>query len=150
MEVLLRQTIEKLGQIGDVVTVKAGYARNYLLPTGRAALVNKNSLADIERDRVVAMAQEQLRVDTHKELAEALSKTSVTLEGNANEEGHLFGSVNAAQIAKALREKGFAIEDRMVRLEAPLKEIGVFDVSVHLHAEVETTTKVWVVQAKPD
>ena len=77
------------------------------------------------------------------------AKASVTIEGRANAEGHLFGSVSAAQIAAALRDKGIAVEERQIRLENPLKEIGVVDVPVHLHAEIETKVKVWVVQQKP-
>ncbi len=150
MDVLLKTTIDKLGRIGDVVSVKPGYARNYLLPSGSAVLVNKGSLAGIEQDRVSAVAEEASRVQNLKGLADALRQASVTIQGKANDEGHLFGSVSPAQIADALREKGLAIEDKMIRLEAPLKEIGVFDVSVHLHADVEAITKVWVVQTKPD
>ena len=150
MDVLLKTTIEKLGRIGDVVSVKPGYARNFLLPSGRAVLVNKGSLAGIEQDRALAVAEEVSRVQGLKGLADALAQASVTIEGKANAEGHLFGSVTPAQIGEALREKGLAIEDKMIRLEAPLKEIGVFDVTVHLHSDVEAITKVWVVQAKPD
>lgn len=149
MELLLKQSIEHLGRVGDVVKVKNGYARNYLLPRGMAVMVTKANVAEIERARALALAEEQARVDTLKQLAQKLAETSVTLEGRANEEGHLFGSVSAAQIAAALRDKGFAVEERMVRLAAPLKEIGVSDVPVHLHASVETTVKVWVVQQKP-
>lgn len=149
MELLLKQSIEHLGRVGDVVKVKNGYARNYLLPRGMAVMVTKANVAEIERARALAMAEENARVETLKQLAQKLAETSVTIEGRANEEGHLFGSVSAAQIAASLRDKGFAIEERMVRLVAPLKEIGVTDVGVHLHASVETTVKVWVVQQKP-
>jgi large subunit ribosomal protein L9 len=150
MDVLLKTTIDKLGRIGDVVAVRAGYARNFLLPTGRAVVVNKANLEGIERDRAAAVVEEQTRVDGYKALSETLAQTSVTVEGKANEEGHLFGSVTAAQIGTALREKDLPIEDKMIRLDTPLKEIGVFDVTVHLHTDVEATTKVWVVQAKPE
>jgi large subunit ribosomal protein L9 len=150
MDILLKKSIEKLGRLGDVVAVRPGYARNFLLPTGRAVLVNKANLDSIERDRAAAIAEEESRVQSYKGLADTLKQTSVTVEGKANEEGHLFGSVSAAQIAAALREKGIQIDDKMIRLDAPLKEIGVFDVTVHLHAEVEATTKVWVVQSKPE
>lgn len=149
MELLLKQSIEHLGRVGDVVKVKNGYARNYLLPRGMAVMVTKANVAEIERARALALAEEQARVDTLKQLAQKLTETSVTIEGRANEEGHLFGSVSAAQIAASLRDKGFAVEERMVRLAAPLKEIGVTDVAVHLHASVEATVKVWVVQQKP-
>lgn len=150
MDVLLKTRIEKLGSVGDVVAVSAGYARNFLLPTGRAVLVNQANLDAIERDRATAVLEEQSRIVGLKTMANTVGEASVTIEGKANEEGHLFGSVSAAQIAAALREKGLPVEDKMVRLDAPLKEIGVFDVAVHLHADVTATTKVWVVQAKPE
>lgn len=150
MDVLLKTSIEKLGLVGDVVSVKPGYARNYLLPTGRAVPVNKANLEMIEHDRIAALAEEEARFTNLRGLADAVAQTSVTIEGKANEEGHLFGSVSAAQIGEALREKGLAIDDKMIRLDTPLKEIGVFDVTVHLHADVEVQTKVWVVQAKPE
>lgn len=150
MEVLLKISIEKLGRVGDIVSVRPGYARNYLLPTGRAVPVNKANLEMIDRDRVVALAEAEARFSDLRGLADAVAQTSVTIEGKANEEGHLFGSVSASQIGDALREKGLAIEDRMIRLDNPLKEIGVFDVAVHLHPDVEVQTKVWVVQSKPE
>jgi large subunit ribosomal protein L9 len=149
MELLLRQNIEHLGRVGDVVKVKSGYARNFLLPKGLAVPVTKANLTEIEHARAAAMAEEQARTALFRELAQKLTEASVTVEGRANEEGHLFGSVNAAQIAAALREKGFAIEEKQIRLEQQLKEIGVFDVPVHLHQGVDATIKVWVVQQKP-
>jgi len=149
MELLLKKSIDNLGRIGDVVTVKPGYARNYLLPLGYAVPVTKANLEQIEKERIKALAEERQRVEGLKEFAQKLRGISITIEGRANEEGHLFGSVTAAQIADAVRDKGFPIEARAVRLEHPLKEIGVFDVPVHLHADVFTEVKVWVVQAKP-
>lgn len=149
MELLLRQTVDKLGRVGDVVKVKSGYARNYLLPRGLAVMVTKANVAEIERARALALAEEQARIGTMKELAAKLAGTSVTVEGRANEEGHLFGSVTATQVAAALRQKGFPIEDRQVKLDNPLKEIGVVDVPLHLHPGVDAAIKVWVVQQKP-
>lgn len=149
MELLLKQSVEHLGRVGDVVKVKSGYARNYLLPRGMAVMVTKANVAEIERARAQALAEEQQRIGSLKELAQRIAETSVTIEGRANEEGHLFGSVNVAQVAAALRQKGLPIEERHVRLEHPLKEIGVFDVPLHLHQGVDATVKVWVVQQKP-
>src|SRR5262245_58241603 len=149
MELLLKQNVEHVGKIGDVVKVKRGYARNYLLPRGLAVMVTKNSMAEIEHARALAMDEEQSRVTSMKELAAKIGEASVTIEGRANNEGHLFGSVSGAQIAAALRDKGINVDDKQVRLEQPLKEIGVFDVVVHLHATVDATVKVWVVQQKP-
>jgi large subunit ribosomal protein L9 len=149
MELLLKQNIEHLGRIGDVVKVKSGYARNYLLPRGLAVMVTKSNVAEIERARALAMAEETKRVAGLRDLAAKLAEASVTIEGRANAEGHLFGSVTNSNVAAALREKGLAVEDKQVRLENPLKEIGVYDVAVHLHADVESKVKVWVVQQKP-
>ncbi|MCR9246366.1 MAG: 50S ribosomal protein L9 [bacterium] len=149
MELLLRQNIEHLGRTGDVVDVKPGYARNYLLPQGLAVAVTKSNVAEIEAARAAAFAEEQGRIQGYKDLSTKLAETSVTIESKANEEGHLFGSVTATNIAAALREKELSVEDRHVRLDQPIKEIGVFDVVVHLHTDVEATIKVWVVQQKP-
>ena len=150
MELLLKRDISSLGRVGEVVTVKPGYARNYLLPMGYAIPVTKANLAEIEAARAAALAAEEARVAELKERSAELAEASVTIEGRANDEGHLFGSVSAQNIAEAFQEKGFAIDAKMVRLEAPLKEIGVYDVILHLHADVEVETKVWVVQAKPE
>jgi large subunit ribosomal protein L9 len=149
MQLLLKQNVEHLGRTGDLVEVKSGYARNYLLPRGLAVAVTKSNVAEIERVRAKALLEEQQRVATLKEMAAKMADVSVTIEGRANEEGHLFGSVGPMQIAAALRDKGLAIDERQVRLQHPLKEIGVFDVVIHLHADIEPTVKVWVVQQKP-
>lgn len=149
MELLLKQNVEHLGRTGDVVKVKSGYARNYLLPRGLAVMVTKTNVAEIERARAMALAEEQKRIGSLRDLAAKLAEASVTIEGRANAEGHLFGSVSNVNIAAALREKGLPVEDKQVRLDNPLKEIGVYDVAVHLHADVESKVKVWVVQQKP-
>lgn len=149
MELLLKQNIEHLGRTGDVVKVRPGYARNYLLPRGMAVAVTKSNVAEIERARAQALLEEQQHVQSLKDLATKLAEASVTIEGRANSEGHLFGSVGPAQIAAALRDKGLPVNEKQVRMEHPLKEIGVFDVTLHLHATVDATVKVWVVQQKP-
>ena len=150
MELLLKQNVEHLGRTGDLVDVKPGYARNYLLPHGMAVMVTKSNVAEVERARAAALAEEEARLTGLKDMASKLGDVSVTIEGKANEDGHLFGSVSAAQIAASLREKDVPVEDKQVRLENPIKEIGVYDVVVHLHADVESTIKVWVVQQKPE
>ena len=109
MEVLLKRSIESLGGIGDVVTVRTGYARNYLLPLGYAVPMSQANVAEIERMRARALAEEQERLGGLRDLLEKLTQTSVTIEGRANEEGHLFGSVTPAQVGQALREKDFEL-----------------------------------------
>lgn len=149
MQLLLNKNIEHLGRIGEIVTVKPGYARNYLLPMGLAVPVTKANLAQIEKVRERAVAEERQRLDAMKEFAAKVEQTSVTIEGRANDDGHLFGSVAATQIAHALQEKGITVEAKTIRLDHPIKEIGVYDVVIHLHPEVDATVKVWVVQSKP-
>ena len=150
MELLLNKTIEHLGRTGDVVDVKPGYARNYLLPRGLAVMVTKGNMHQVAAARAAAIAEEVARLAELKDMASKLGEVSVTIEGKANDDGHLFGSVGAPQIAASLREKGVPVDDKQVRLEHPIKEIGVYDVVVHLHAEVESSIKVWVVQQKPE
>ena len=148
MQVILRKDVEKLGRIGDVVKVRAGYARNYLLPQGIAYPVSADNLKRIEAERERARQEEERRLQEVKSFAEKLATTSVTIEAKA-EGGRLFGSVTPQMISDALKEeKGFQVPVKSIRLEQPLKEIGVYDVPVHLTPEVEVNLKVWVVEAR--
>ena len=145
MQVLLRNTLEKLGKRGDIVTVKEGYARNYLLPKGIAVEVRPDDLKLVEAERrrlTKAAEQETLEV---AELAEKLSAASVTITARANEEGHLFGSVGETEIAQALSSEVVPVEASAVKLEAHIKDLGVYDVTIHLAGDRNVTTKVWVV-----
>ncbi len=148
VQVILRKDVEKLGKVGDVVTVKAGYARNYLLPQGVAYPVTPDNLKRIEAEKERARQEEERRLEEIKSFGEKLASTSVTIEAKA-EEGRLFGSVTAQMVAEALKaERGLEIPVKAVRLEHPLKEIGVYDVPIHLHPGVEVNLKVWVVEAR--
>ena len=145
MQVLMKKNLEKLGQIGDVVTVKSGYARNYLLPLGLAVpLTDANrKLMEIEKQKHQNFLTKREEELSH--LGEKLAAASVTIQSKANEEGHLFGSVSAQQIAEALNDEGYPVEARMVQLETPIKEVGVYEVPVQLKPDLTATTKVWVV-----
>jgi len=148
MKLVLSRNVENLGKVGDVVMVKAGYARNYLIPQQLAFPVNKENLRRIEAEKERIRQEEMRQFHQVKELAEVLATTSVTIEAKA-EEGHLFGSVSASMIVDALREqKRIEINPKAVRLENPLKDIGVYDVTIHLHPELEVATKVWIVEAR--
>src|SRR5438309_5654552 len=144
VEVLLRTSVESLGRVGEVVRVRPGFARNYLLPQGIAVLPTKENLRLVEKDKVVEATLEAERAKARAELAARLSGLSVTIEAKANPEGHLFGSVGAKQVAEALSAKGFAIEERQVRLE-PVKQLGEYEVKVHLSPDTEPAIKLWVV-----
>src|SRR5436190_6252096 len=145
VQLLLIQSVDHLGKQGDVVTVKRGYALNYLLPQGLATVATDHHRRMVEKHRARLQEIEKARLATLRQLAEAIGKQSVTIEANANEEGHLYGSVNANEIAAALKGAGFHITTDQVRLEGPLKELGLYTVKIHLHAEIDAELKVWVV-----
>lgn len=145
VELMLAEDVVSLGKQGDIVKVKPGYARNYLLPQGyatvateenkRRVLQHQTKLAEIQKQKMQALSQ----------LADRVAKYSVTLEANANEEGHLYGSIVAIDISKALVAAGYAIEEDHIKLEGPLKELGMYTVKIQLHNDIKTEVKVWVV-----
>jgi large subunit ribosomal protein L9 len=145
VQLLLIQSVDHLGKQGDVVTVKRGYALNYLLPQGLATVANDHHRRMVEKHKARLNEIEKARLASLRQLADAIAKQSVTIEANANEEGHLYGSVNAQEIAAALKAAGFHITTDQVRLEGPLKELGLYTVKIHLHAEIDAELKVWVV-----
>jgi large subunit ribosomal protein L9 len=147
VEVLLAENVESLGQQGEIVRVKPGYARNYLLPHGLATVATESNKKMVVRHKQKLAALEVERVKSLRGRADALSKYSVTLEANANEEGHLYGSILGNDISKALKAAGHDVSPDQVKLEGPLKELGMYTVKVELHSQVKTEVKVWVVPA---
>lgn len=150
MQVLLRREIDHLGAAGDLVTVRPGYARNYLLPQGLALAVSPENARLIEAERETLVQAEQVRVKALADVAQKLADVSVTIADKASPEGHLYGSVNAARIADALQALGFEVDAKMVDLDEPIKELNVYDVPVRLHSGVEASVKVWVVSDAAD
>lgn len=146
IKVILRQDIEKLGAEGEVVNVRAGYARNYLLPKGFAYDATPANLRRIEEER--RRAEERARRDylEARRRAKALEGVSLTFQARAGEESKLFGSITNADIAEKLNEQGldFEVDRRQIELDEPIKTLGVFSVPVRLHAEVRPEIKVWV------
>ena len=145
MKLLLIENVQHVGNQGDVVEVKPGFGRNYLIPQGLATFVTPETLARTEKHRAKIEALRIAKLADLKMLARELEKQSITIEANANEEGHLYGSVSAIDIAKALQKEKFDIGEDHVRLEGPIKELGLYHVAVHLAPEVDTDVKVWVV-----
>ena len=137
MQVVLLERIDKLGQMGDVVTVKDGYARNYLVPHGKALRATKANLAEFERRRVQLEAVNLERKEEAKKVARRIDGRSVVIVRQAGEGGQLYGSVNARDIAAAFTEGGVTIERRQVQLPAALKTLGIHQVRVRLHPEVD-------------
>jgi large subunit ribosomal protein L9 len=145
VELLLAEDVPALGKQGDIVQVRAGYARNYLLPQGLATVASEHNKRMVEKHRVKLGELVKQRLQELKKLADAISKYSVTIEAHANEEGHLYGSIGAADISKSLRGASFDVAPECVKLEGPLKELAMYTVKIQLHPEVETEVKVWVV-----
>lgn len=147
VEVLLAEDVENVGAQGEIVRVKPGFARNYLLPQGLATVATEHNKRMVEQHRQRMAEAEAARLKSLKDLADAIGKYSVTLEANANTEGHLYGSIVGQDIAKALKAASFPVTADNIRLEGPLKELGMYTVAVQLHDKVKTEVKVWVVPA---
>jgi large subunit ribosomal protein L9 len=145
MHVLLTQRVPHVGQPGDLVKVRPGFARNFLLPQGLATFATPHNLRIVDKHRERLRQLEEARKAELKGLAAQLAQASVSIEANANEEGHLYGSVNADQIAAALRTGGFPVDPDMVKIEGPLRELGLFEIRLALGHDVETQVKLWVV-----
>lgn len=146
MEIILRQAVDNLGHPGDVVEVKAGYARNYLLPRGLAFLATAGNKKRIEQDRARLEEAENQRRTAAQELAAKLEEVSLTFSARVGEEGKLFGSVTAADIAQQLEAQGLHVERRLIDLHDPIRALGVYRVPVRLHADVKPEVKVWVIK----
>ena len=142
---LLVQSVEKLGEPGEVVEVRPGFANNYLLPQGLATIATDHHKRMVEKHRSCLLEIQKARIASLKAIASAISKQSVTIEANANDEGHLYGSVGQAEIATALKQHEFSVAPDQVRLEGPLKELGLYTVKVHIGPDVDADLKVWVV-----
>jgi len=146
MDVILRQDVDNVGRAGELVTVKDGFGRNYLLPRGLAYLASESN-----RRRIEAEAKQQVRkagaqLDSARELAERLEAVSLTFTMKAGEGDKLFGSVTAADVADRLLAEGFTVDKKAVELHEPIKALGVYKVPVRVHHEVKPEVRVWVVK----
>jgi len=146
MKIILRKEHEKLGQIGSIVEVKDGYARNYLIPRGIAYPANAGNTRALEEEKKQAVRRSSKEVKTNEHLAANLDKVSLTIPAKVGEDDKLFGSVTSQMIADALKEKGFSIDKRIIDLEEPIKALGIYTVNVKLHQSVVGKVKVWVVR----
>lgn len=147
VELLLVQSVEHLGKSGDLVRVRPGYAFNYLLPQGLATVATEHHKLMVAKHRAELERLEKARIDELKALAAKIARQSLTIEANANDEGHLYGSVGELEIVNALKQQNIHLAAEQVRLEGPLKELGLYTVKIHLGHDVEAEAKVWVVPA---
>lgn len=146
MKVILKEQVEKLGSSGDIVEVKPGYGRNFLIPRGLALRATEANIRIVEEKKRRLIAMEEKEKKEAQILAEKLTGTSVTIPVEVGEDEKLFGSVTSMDIAKGLNEEGVEIDKRDILLEDPIKKLGVYDIQIRLHPEITATIKVWVVK----
>ena len=150
MKVLLCEDIDRLGWLGDVVEVNNGYARNYLLPQGLAKVANESSIRAIAEEKARRAEQRRLDGKRLEEAVKAIEGAEAVVAAKANEQGHLFGSVNERQIAANLREQGFEVRDEIVQLPEHIKEIGTHSVTLKFRDDLTATVNVVVVPEQQD
>lgn len=148
MEVILLEKVENLGNLGDRVKVRAGYGRNYLIPTGKATVATPANVAkfEVRRAELEKMAGEALAAAQARR--QALEGVAVTVKANAGEEGRLFGSVGTTDVAQALTDAGVKVERHEVRLPTgPFRQVGEYEVTIHLHTDVDAQVRVVIMPA---
>ena len=145
-ELILLEDVEGLGKIGDVVKVAPGYARNYLLPRGKAEIINKGTLRQVEARKLKQQQEHAARLEVAKTMAAKIEALNLVIPMAVGENDKLFGSVSAQMIADLIKENGIEIEKNIVALDENLRDLGEFQVAIKLHAEVVAQVKVQIVK----
>jgi large subunit ribosomal protein L9 len=149
MQLVLTEDIAHLGKQGELVEVRSGYGRNYLLPRGMATVPTQHNLRLLERYKQRVLQAREARIADLRVLAEQIQRVPhLTVEANANDEGHLYGSVTGVEVSRALKGKNLKVEPDMVKLPGPVKVCGLYEVPLALGYDIETTVKVMVVPLK--
>ena len=146
MKIIMRDDVENVGRVGEVVTVKDGFARNYLIPRKLAINASPGNLRAIDQVKIQKDQRDKKRMRDGDRVKVAMEKVSVTAEVQVGEEDRVFGSVTSAHIAELLKDKGFTIDKRDILLEEPLKALGVYTVDVKIDRDIVAKIKVWVVK----
>ncbi len=144
MQVILLETIQKVGSLGDLANVKAGYARNFLIPQGKAKPATKANLAEFETLKADLQAKEAAALKEAQTVEAKMNGTVCTITANAGDEGKLFGSINTADIKASLADAGFEVEKRNINMPEAIRHVGEYEVSVTLHTEITVSIKVIV------
>jgi large subunit ribosomal protein L9 len=150
VQLLLIQSVEHLGKQGEVVEVKRGFALNYLLPQGLATIATDHHRRMVEKHRAKLDEIARQRMASLRAVLSELSRTSVTIEANANDEGHLYGSVGSTEISRSLKQQDLTVLPDQIILQGPLKEVGLYTVKVRLAPDAEGDLKVWVVPSSSE
>jgi large subunit ribosomal protein L9 len=148
MQVILKEDVEHLGKSGELVTVRPGYGRNYLIPQGLAVLATEKNVARLEHEKRIISARNARLLKDAQAVAEKLGSIEVAIQRQAGEEDKIFGSVTTRDIEEALREKGLPIDRKKIVLADPIRTLGVYTLDVKLTRDVVGKIKVWVVAKK--
>jgi len=146
MEVILNQDVERLGKAGQIVKVKEGFARNFLIPNGLAVSLTAANLKKLEQEKQKKVLQLDKSRKGAEELSARLASLSLTIPVLTQEEDKLYGSIAAQDVAAALKEEGFEIDKKSIVLDVPIKSLGIYEVPIELHPEVSCKIKIWVVK----
>ena len=146
MKVILRKNYDQLGNIGDLVDVKDGYARNFLIPRQIAYIATKGNIRALEEEKQQLAKKEVKDLEKAKTVAAELENVSITIPVKVGEEDKIFGSVTSQMISDALKDKNYDIDKRKIDLEEPIKALGIYSVNIKLHNEVNAIVKTWVVR----
>jgi large subunit ribosomal protein L9 len=146
MKVILKEDVKKLGNMGQIVTVADGYARNYLVPKGLAVEASTKNMKSLEHAQKVIQEKAKKVKESMEEFAERLSKVTLVMKAKAGEEGKLFGSVTSMDIAEQLKNEGIDIDKKKILLEEPIKRLGNYTVGIHLHADINSRINLQVVE----
>ncbi len=146
MKVILRQDYETLGKIGDMIDVKDGFAINFLLPRKIAYSALKGNVAALEDEKKSLAKKSEQELKSAENLATELEKVSVTIPVQVGEEDKIFGTVTTQMISDSLKEKGYEIDKRKIDIPEPIKSLGIYEVNIKLHSNVDAKIKVWVVR----
>ena len=146
MKVILIESIDRLGKMGDIVLVKEGYARNYLIPNNKAKTATPGNMKILEALKKKGVMEEAKKLEEAKALGEKISALSLTISAQAGEEEKLFGSVSNDDISEALTAEGIKIDKRDIVVEETIKKLGVYQVTVKVHPEVKASLRVWIVK----
>lgn len=147
MDIILLQDVNGLGEAGDVVTVKPGYARNKLVPEGLALRASKRNLAVAEERKQIVKTRKTREAATDEAMVETLSKIEITIEAQVGDEDKMFGSVTTLDIHKALEDKGIEVDRHAIMLEDPIKALGIYHVPVRVNADLNGDVKIYVIKS---
>ena len=147
MRIILYQDVDKLGKSSDIVEVKSGYARNYLIPRGFALEATPSNIKRLEEETHQKELKKNRDLKKSKKLAEKLKKLSITIPMQVGEDDRVFGSVTSQEIAEQLVAKGYDVDKKQIHLEEPIKALGIYDIPIKLHSEASASVKLWVIKA---